>query len=263
MVPRSAQDAINASVYHAPEIIDHYPAQGLDVAESVAAVKHYSAIVGRDVFDIGVGTGRTTKVLARVTKRYVGIDYSEPMVSYVRARFKDCEIRHADMRQLGQWEAQSFDCVFASNNVIDAVGHEDRLQVLREVRRILRPNGIFAFSSHNRAVQRDVAKTHPVLQRSRNPFTQLSYLRHYLRQKKNAERLRPHYESNNEYAIQTDIGHDFSVLHYYINCRDQIRQLESLGFSVMDVISREGRLLTGSDLGEDSNSLFYVARKTG
>src|SRR4029078_8255465 len=117
----------------------------LDQAESVAFLRHQPSFAGRDVLDLGVGTGRTTRLLAPLAARYVAVDWSPPMVAYVRAHFPDIEIHRADVRDLGRFAAASFDFVLASCNLIDAVSHPDRRRVLDEVRRVLRPRGRFMF----------------------------------------------------------------------------------------------------------------------
>lgn len=256
-------DRINSAVFQSADITDHYPVRGLDIAESIALLRHQPAFMGRAVLDIGIGTGRTTKILASVCERYVGVDYSEPMVQYVKQTLPEIEVRVLDMRVLQPLADQSFDFVFAPNNVIDAVTHLDRLTVLSEVRRVLRPGGLFAFSSHNRRAGSDVAQSIPKLNRSRNPLTQLSYWRQYRQQMKNFRQLQPRFQSASEYEIHNDIGHDFSLLFYFIDHHSQRRQLTEAGFTLLDVIDRFGKILDTKDLGVNSVSLLYVARRRG
>jgi SAM-dependent methyltransferase len=254
-------DSINGSVYQADNITDRYPVRGLDVAESVALLKYHACIMNRVVFDIGVGTGRTTRILAPLANRYTGIDYSLPMVRYVRQHMPEVDVHHADMRHL-EFEAQSFDCVFASNNVLDAVMHEDRLHVLGEMHRVLKPGGVFIFSSHNRSSADAIAHTHPVRPHARNPVTFLKLLRHYRQQCNNYRRVQPFHCSNDEYAIMSDEGgHDFALLHYYIDHASQRRQLAACGFTLLDAITRSGESLAPDNPGEHSANLLYVARR--
>jgi SAM-dependent methyltransferase len=239
----TAQDRANAAVYHSAGVVDQYTIRGLDAAESVALLKYAAAYFGKSVLDIGVGTGRTTRVLRRVASRYVGIDYSAAMVQYMHEKDSEAEVHLADMRDLSPWQDGSFDFVFGSNNVIDAVGHEDRLQVLREVRRVLKPGGVLAFSSHNRAASADVAPDRPTLQRFRNPLTQWIHWRRYRRQNHNYRKLEPYFTASAEYSLRPDTGHDYSCLHYYIDPLAQRKQLEQLGYTVTDVIDRAGESL--------------------
>lgn len=254
-----AQNRVNAAVYQSPDVVDSYPIRGLDVAESVALLKCQPAFFGKDVLDIGVGTGRTTKILTGVARRYIGIDYSGPMVQYMHRSWPDVEVQLADMRDLSRWQDGSFDFVFGSNNVIDAVSHADRLRVLGEVRRVLRPGGVFAFSSHNRAADPAIAPDRPTLQRSRNPMIQWNYWREYRRQNGNYRRLAPYFSVSDEYVLRADTGHEYSCLHYYIDPVAQRTQLEHAGYALTDVIDRAGSSLAAGDKAERHATLMYLA----
>src|ERR1700719_2646849 len=61
----------------------------------------------------------------------------------------EISVHLADFRDLGLFADSSFDFVFATDNVIDALSHQDRLRALREACRLLRPGGVLAFSSHH------------------------------------------------------------------------------------------------------------------
>lgn len=257
------QDRINAEVFHAPSITTEYSVRGLDIPESLALLKYHNDVVGKDVLDIGIGTGRTTRILQPLARRYVGVDYSEPMVQHVRKVLPQVDAQQADMRKLGAWVESSFDLVFASNNVFDAVVHDDRLQTLREVHRVLRPGGLLMFSAHNRGAPSVMNQLQPSLHRSRNPFTQLRYLRHFRQQQRNARRLAPLHVTTPEYAILSDAGaHNCSLLLYFIDRHHQQRQLEGCGFRSLSVIDRDGYILAPHELGELSSGLFYVARRS-
>jgi SAM-dependent methyltransferase len=256
------QDRINAEVFHAPSIAKEYSVRGLDIQESVALLKYHNDVVGKDVLDIGIGAGRTTRILLPVVRRYVGVDYSEPMVRHVRETLPQVDAHRADMRQLGAWPAGSFDMVFASNNVFDAVVHADRLQTLREMHRVLRPGGLLMFSAHNRGAPSVMSQLQPSLHYSRNPLTQIRYLRHFRLQQRNARRLAPLQVTTPEYTILSDAGaHDCALLLYFIDRPNQQRQLEGHGFTLLDVIDRDGQLLAPHETGELSSGLFYVARR--
>jgi SAM-dependent methyltransferase len=253
-----AQYAVNLRVYHAPGVERAYTSRELTRVEVVALLKHHAAFADRDVLDLGVGTGRTSIYLAPLARRYEAIDYSPVMVDYLRARMPEISVRTADMRDLSVFTDATFDFVFATNNVVDAVGHDDRLRSLREVRRVLRPGGVLMFSSHNREYRH--ALSGPRLRWSRNPSTEVRYLRQWLRQLANHARVGALREQNADYALLDDPGHDYACLHYYISQAMQRRQLDSLGFEVLDVFDTEGRAATPGAPAADSASLMYVSR---
>jgi SAM-dependent methyltransferase len=105
------------------------------------------------MLDIGVGAGRTTGHFACLTKEYVGIDYSPSMIATAKKKFQNYPKRISlltmDARNMTFFPDGYFDFILFSYCGIDYVGHEDRLKILREVRRLLRKGGFFSFSTHN------------------------------------------------------------------------------------------------------------------
>ena len=57
---------------------------------------------------------------------------------------------HADARQMAGIADASIDLAVFSCNGISMVGHDDRLAIMREVHRILKPQGVFLFTTYNR-----------------------------------------------------------------------------------------------------------------
>jgi SAM-dependent methyltransferase len=253
------QDAINGRVYQRPGIDRHYSDDTLWRAEGIALLKYQPAFAGKDVLDIGVGTGRTTIYLAPLARRYQAIDYSTEMVRSFEATFADIPIALTDMRQMAPFPDADFDFVLASNNVFDAVGHDDRLRTLREIHRVLRPGGILMFTSHNR--DRKGAAHWPRLEFSRNPITQLLLAGNWCKALANHLRLRRYQVFAEDYAILNDQAHDCSLLHYYIGSAAQGQQLRDLGFGLLDVLDCRGNPVSQGRPPEDCRWLLYVARR--
>ena len=254
-----AQDRISRSVYHAPDIARHYQSRSLTAAETAALLKYQAAFAGRDVLDLGVGTGRTTWYLQPLARRYLGVDYSPGMVESFRAALPGIDVRQADIRDLSELESGSFDFVLGSCNVIDALSHFDRLLALRGLRRLLRSGGLLVFSSHNRAVP--AAFGGPRLQRSRNPVTQAQHVLVYLKRLVNHARFRRLRRSEPEYALLHDAAHDYSLLHYYVDRETQRKQLERAGLRLLDVFAASGRAAGAEEIDTESSSLLYVCRR--
>ncbi len=105
------------------------------------------------MLDMGVGGGRTTLHFAKWVREYVGADYVESMVLECRKRFAGypahISFQACDARSMEMFEDGSFDFILFSHNGIDSVTHEDRLKILKEIRRVGKPGGYFCFSSHN------------------------------------------------------------------------------------------------------------------
>jgi SAM-dependent methyltransferase len=102
-----------------------------------------------DVLDVACGAGRTTMGLARKQYRVIGMDISEPLLREAVRRCPKLTFHRADATKLA-YRDQSFDAAMFSFNGIDCIYPvSGRMEAMREVFRVLRPGGIFIFSSHN------------------------------------------------------------------------------------------------------------------
>lgn len=143
----------NDEVYASKEAVRKYRekvhSEGLFDGEA-AVLDKYFVEEGATVLDLGCGAGRTTKPLADRGFDVVGVDQSEPMVEAARELYPDVDFRVGDAVDLSD-PAETYDYVLFSNNGLDCIYPEpQRYQAMREIRRVLRPGGLFAFSSHNR-----------------------------------------------------------------------------------------------------------------
>ena len=140
---------VNLEVFNHPSVVDHYAAAGwLQRCEEYCFENYVKS--GDAILDLGVGGGRTTPHLLTKASRYVGADYSQSMVEVCRQKFPALEFYCEDASDLKLFEDASFDVVVFSFNGIDYIRTiEARARCMREVNRILRPDGRFIFSSHN------------------------------------------------------------------------------------------------------------------
>src|SRR5262249_11469211 len=131
------------------EVVSYYEGQTeLQACEKHLFENHLKP--GMAILDIGVGGGRTTPHLSGISGRYVGVDYSKAMVETCRRRFPTLEFRNCDATDMRQFADSAFDAVVFSFNGIDSIrSGEGRARCLAEISRVLTPEGIFIFSSHN------------------------------------------------------------------------------------------------------------------
>ncbi len=260
MVKRAdLQDEANRRVYHSPRVEQEYHSWELTRCEALALLKYQPAFAGRDVLDLGVGTGRTAIYLAALARRYEAIDYSPVMVQRTRANLPDVSVRLGDLRDLSAFDDTSFDMVFALNNVLDAVSHEDRAHSLAEAHRVLRGGGLLMFSSHNRLYRH--AQRGPRLNWSRNPVNQVMLFISWVRRIANNWRNRHSHRFEADYALLSDLGHDYACLHYYIDQTVQRQRLEAHGFDTLEVLDPLGRSVAAEDPSSASPWLMYVAER--
>lgn len=125
-------------------------------------MKRRSAVVPLargDVFELGCGGGINHEFYdTRAITSYAGIDPHEGLLDATRAAARD-KGWAADLRQ-GRGEAipfgdASFDCVVCTFTLCSV---DEPAQVMRELRRILRPGGQMLFLEHGRAPDADVRR---------------------------------------------------------------------------------------------------------
>ena len=121
----------------------------LDQAE-VASVMEY--VRGREVLEVGCGTGLILARLASVASRAVGVDLSPGMLA--KARERGLDVAEADATSLPFADA-SFDTV-VSFKVLPHV--PDIRAALVEMARVVRPGGIVAAEFYNRNSLRTLVK---------------------------------------------------------------------------------------------------------
>jgi SAM-dependent methyltransferase len=105
-------------------------------------------VAGRRVLDAGCGAGRNCVWLVEQDADVVGLDASPGMLRRARARVPAAAFSLADLVGPLDFEDGSFDIAIAS-----LVMHylHDWVPTLRELRRVLRPDGAFVFSTHHPA----------------------------------------------------------------------------------------------------------------
>jgi len=101
-------------------------------------------VAGKDVLELGCGEAEWGRSLARLGARVVGLDASEARLRGARAAGADFPLVHAPAEHVPLPDA-SFDVVFADHG---APSFADPYLVVPEVARLLRPDGVYAFSAH-------------------------------------------------------------------------------------------------------------------
>jgi SAM-dependent methyltransferase len=113
-------------------------------------------VAGLRVLDAGCGGGRTSAWLAEQGARVVWIDVSPELLRLARERVPSGSFSFADLGEPLPFEDGSFDVVVAS-----LVMHylRDWVPPLRELRRVLRADGVVVLSTHHPAMDAELAES--------------------------------------------------------------------------------------------------------
>ena len=139
------------SSYEVPEIVARYTSVGLWPAEETLVADFFPDEAR--VLDMGCGAGRTSIALAELGLEVVGIDISQIMIQVARDQARRAQVevdfQVMDARRL-KFPAVSFDVVLYSYNGIELVpGMTGKRAVIKETMRLLKPGGLFVFSTHS------------------------------------------------------------------------------------------------------------------
>lgn len=201
---------LNTESFSTPEAVRDYSGSYLRSGEEYVIKKYASA--GKKTLDLGCGTGRTTAPIKKRGAEVIGVDVSAPMVEKARDFHPDVDFEVMDALDL-RFPDNHFDFVFFSFNGLDNLHPvSKRLKAMKEIRRVLKEGGIFAYSSHNS------------LALPRTLFGWRAFLRNLFRL-----RIGPHYRREN---------HGFGELfQYYDNIFSEKKLVKSAGFDFTEIVS--------------------------
>lgn len=258
-------DRINRKTMATASVVTHY-VRPLELSKAEQATFDRVAAQAKDqpILDLGVGGGRTVEALRRISHDYVGIDYSQGMVDACRLRFPGVRFEFADARALSNVVDASIFLVVFSCNGIGMVSHADRLLILHEVQRVLRPGGFFVFSTHNRnSPEYQRGFLFPPFDWSFNPLRlavrSLRFAGETVLRIRNRKRHYPHEIHTDDYSIINDVCHHYSTMLYYLTPEKQRQQLVAAGFEA----GAEAYDLNGQRThdGTTDDSIALIARK--
>ena len=254
-----SSNIMNKKKYESKSVVSSYVNMRLQNPEVMIIVKYREFISEKHVLDIGCGSGRTTAILKNLSSGYVGLDYSLEMIESCRKRFKGVHFIHGDVRSMSEFKDEEFDCVMFSFNGLDSISHDDRIKGLREIRRVLKQDGLFVFSSHNRNHRYAISR--PKMKFSRTPCKLAEDFIKLLKSMSNRLRNKNHQVFNEQYAIINDIAHNYAMLTYYINKAHQVSQLKAMSFETIEMYDTLGNVLNLDSDDKDSAWIYYVAKK--
>lgn len=241
-------NTINRSLYEKRKIAKHYGNMSWLFESEKRLLETVSAqILGKPLLDVGVGGGRTTPHLLKLSGDYLGIDYSGAMIEQCREKYPDVNFQVMDARDLSALPQNHFALILFSYNGIDYVRHEERLAILGEFKKLLAPDGILVFSSHNLLWEAAESARLSLKSQIVGAIRAL-HRRMYLP------------EGGKDYEYRIDGAFNKSLITYYISSTGQKDQLDALGYKLVSVIDNDGAAWSQPERHTASPWLYYVAR---
>jgi SAM-dependent methyltransferase len=259
-------DDINRSVWSVDSTVRKFgESEGwTDPGESFAMFAVAAEMADKPILDIGMGAGRTTPLLRTISEDYVAIDFSAAMVDLCKQRFPDVRAELGDGRDLSAFDDSSFSLVVFSFCGIDAVDHVDRQKVLSEVYRVLRPGGVFLFSTHNKLGPGHGEKPWTVrISDLKHPDRLVDRVRSGRQMVANHRRLRSMQEDHGDWSMMNAMAHEFGIVIHYTTLDRQLAELATHGYQPDPTIyeSSVGRRVGAGDDTRGSWWWHFLARK--
>ena len=115
-------------------------------------------VAGKDVLDVACGEGYGASFMADVARSVIGVDISDDAVEHALSTYKNVNLtfRQGDATKLDFVDA-SFDVVVSFETIEHLL---EQAQMLSEIRRVLRPDGILVISSPNRPIYSEESGEH-------------------------------------------------------------------------------------------------------
>lgn len=195
----------------------------------------------KTILDIGCGTGRTTYPLFRMGYDVIGIDYSEGMIDKAKEKYPMIEFQVGDCAKLS-FDSNSFgNALFSFNGIMLESNYDTRVQMFEEIYRILKPNGIFFFTT---------------------PYLDNKYTRDYWMEKAKREGL--DLRNKKDRMLLGDDETDEDGVKFFLHipfCEEIIEIIQKVGFTC---ISHGSRIIDfGEEKAEDEldDNYYWVVRK--
>jgi SAM-dependent methyltransferase len=143
---KSYDQAVNSAISFSGLKVDFFTRAKVDYLDRLIS-RHFHGAAPPSILDVGCGVGNTLSLLAAKYPRLAGVDVSSACICAARERMPDVDFATYDGIHLPHPDG-SFDLAFAIC-VFHHVAPADRDPLIRDIKRVLRPGGLFAIFEHN------------------------------------------------------------------------------------------------------------------
>ncbi len=230
----------------------------IDDGERVVINSIADDVRGQGILDLGVGAGRTAWLLHLLTEDYVALDWSPEMASACRSLCPGIDVRLGDAGNLCDFPASRFKLVFFSYNGIDNLGHEHRLRVLDEARRVVQRDGLFVYSTlaksgraymeRPRLTPRRAASEPVVKHAGRWLYGCVTGIPKYQEALTRWRQAKTRAEDHGDWALAPLAALDFEMAHF-TTVAGETKALTEHGFEVVRMVADDGRALESDTSG--------------
>jgi ubiquinone/menaquinone biosynthesis C-methylase UbiE len=145
-IPKNTLDSYNSKAKEWAKRMRAGKNTAHDYLEKPAMYKLLPELKNKEVLCLGCGTGEEChKFMDLGAKRVIGIDISEGMIQEAKSAYPEIEFIKGDMRHL-EFPDNSFHFAYSS---LALHYQKNWLPCLKEIHRVLKPNGLFLFSTHH------------------------------------------------------------------------------------------------------------------
>lgn len=265
----------NQALFNSDFVVSQYRAQALhpagfwDRGEQAAFLLAASRVRQRPILDLGVGAGRTTDILRLISDDYTAGDYAPEMCAAFALFKPTVPIRLLDARDLSDLDDHSFGLTVFSCNAIDAVPHDQRRQVVDELRRVTAPDGLVIFSTLNKygMSYREIPFQ---LKRPTTSFTVGKFLRgivagaadpvRRVRRVRTFRQTRPRAEDHGSWATYPMAAHDFAMLIHFTSLPALRRLLDESELETISVFADDGSAIPPHATESKADSFTVVCQ---
>jgi SAM-dependent methyltransferase len=225
-------------------------------AEAGLLERYGSALAG-DVLELASAGGRLTHVLSHGARTFCGVALGRAALGRCEPRAPLSWIDCRDLRDLDRFGEGQFTAVVIGGAAIDLFGDAERHRLLDQLGRVLSPDGLLLFSSHNlgsESLVREPARAFGV-----HPLRAAARLARLPRALRNRTALAGLQERERGWGILNDGELDYGLLHYYVSRDHQEQQLADHAFLMLECLTPDDELVDPGAFAYGHRELYYVA----